>query len=132
MCGSTPKDGYDLRKKYPAQGLERYLQLDWKPRSLKLSAARQRQLLKRAASENGFGSQPEARRYVRDEFGVGYRQGGICWLFQRLKITAKEPRPPKINASAEEQAASKKTLPGESPASRFIFRTKGVSERAPS
>ncbi len=110
VCGITPKHGYDLWKKYREKGLERYLQLDWKPRSSKLSAEQQRQLLERAASENGFGSQKEARRYVQDEFGVGYTQSGVCLLFQRLRIKAKEPRPLNIKAAPEEQAAYKKTL----------------------
>ena len=113
VCGITPKHGYDLWKKYQAQSLEPYLRLNWKPRVSKLSAAQQRQLLERAASKNGFGSQQEARRYLRDEFGASYTQGGVCLLFQRLKIKAKEPRPRNTKASPEVQAAYKKTLRGE-------------------
>ncbi len=110
VCGITPKHGYELWRKYRVQGLDKYVQLDWKPRVSKLSAEQQRQLLKRAASENGFGSQQQARRYMQDEFGVSYTQGGVCLLFQRLKIKAKEPRPLNIKASAAEQTAYKKTL----------------------
>lgn len=113
VCGISPKHGYDLWKKYQAQSLEPYLRLNWKPRVSKLSAAQQRQLLERAASKNGFGSQQQARRYLRDEFGAGYTQGGVCLLFQRLKIKAKEPRPRNTKASPEVQAAYKKTLRGE-------------------
>jgi transposase len=109
ICGITPKHGYDLWKKYREQGLEQYLQLDWKPRRSKLSDEQQAQLLERAATENGFGSQAEALAYLQNEFAVSYTQGGVCLLFQRLKIKAKEPRPRNTKASAEDQAGYKKT-----------------------
>jgi len=113
LCGITPKHGYDLWKKYRQQGLTKYLQLNWKPRASKLSLQQQAQLLERAATANGFGSQAEAREYLQSEFAVSYTQGGVCLLFQRLKIKAKEPRPRNQKAVAEEQAAYKKTLPRE-------------------
>jgi transposase len=89
--------------------LEQYLQLDWKPRRSKLSDEQQAQLLERAATENGFGSQAAALAYLQNEFAVSYTQGGLCLLFQRLKIKAKEPRPRNTKASAEDQAGYKKT-----------------------
>lgn len=109
ICGITPKHGYDLWKKYREQGLEQYLQLDWKPRRSKLSGEQQAKLLERAATENGFSSQAEALAYLQNEFAVAYTQGGVCLLFQRLKIKAKEPRPRNRRAVAEEQAEYKKT-----------------------
>ncbi len=110
ICGITPKHGYDLWRKYLEHGLSTYLQLNWKPRQSKLNGEQQRKLLVRASSENGFGSQAEARQYLRDEFGVSYTQGGVCLLFQRLRIKAKEPRPVNRQASLEEQTEYKKTL----------------------
>ena len=112
VCEVTPKHGYHLWHKYRTQGLERYARLNWKPRSSKLSVGEQTELLERAASGNGFGSQREARRYLQDQFGVSYTQGGVCLLFQRLRIKAKEPRPLNIKASPEEQSAYKKTFSG--------------------
>jgi len=91
VCGITSKHGYDLWKKYRDKGLSDYLRLEWKPRRAKLSDQQQRKLVERAATENGFGSQAEARRFVQDEFGVGYTQGGVSLLFSRLKIKAKVP-----------------------------------------
>lgn len=93
ICGITPKHGYALWKKYQVKGLDEYLRFDWKPRVSKLSVEQQCQLLKRAATANGFASQTEARDYVQSEFGIGYTQGGVSLLFQRLKIKAKQPRP---------------------------------------
>lgn len=113
MCGMTPKHGYDLWHKYRAQGLSERLRLNWKPRRAKLSDEQQSKLRTRASTNNGFGSQQEARRFVQDEFGVSYTQGGISLLFQRLKIKAKEPRPRNAKASVEAQAAYKKSLPNE-------------------
>lgn len=110
ICGITPKHGYDLWHKYQNQGLEAYLRLDWKPRQSKLSAEQQRKLLERATTDNGFGSQDEARRFLRDEFDVRYTQAGISILFSRLKIKSKEPRPQNKKASLEEQREYKKTL----------------------
>lgn len=110
-CGITPKHGYDLWRKYLEQGLSSYLRLDWKPRQSKLNDEQQRKLLARASSQNGFGSQVEARQYLRDEFGASYTQGGVCLLFQRLRIKAKQPRPLNHKASLGEQIEYKKTLP---------------------
>jgi transposase len=112
VCGITSKHGYDLWKKYRDKGLSDYLRLEWKPRRAKLSDQQQRKLVERAATENGFGSQAEARRFVQDEFGVGYTQGGVSLLFSRLKIKAKVPRPRNKKAVAEEQSEYKKTLSG--------------------
>lgn len=113
ICGITPKHGYDLWHKYRDKGLREYLQMDWKPRQSKLSVEQQRKLLERASTDNGFGSQGEARRFLQDEFNVCYTQGGISPLFSRLKIKAKEPRPQNKKASVEEQAEYKKTLSGD-------------------
>ncbi len=110
VCGITPKHGYDLWHKYRDKGLSEYLHLNWKPRSSKLSDEQQSRLLERASTENGFGSQGEARRFLQDEFAVSYTQGGVSLLFGRLKIKAKEPRPLNKKASREEQAEYKKTL----------------------
>lgn len=110
VCGITPKHGYDLWRKYQGRGLDEYLRLDWKPRRAKLSDAQQARLLERAGTENGFGSQGAARRFLQDEFNVYYTQGGVSHLFQRLKIKAKVPRPKNQKTSDEEQAAYKKTL----------------------
>lgn len=113
ICGITPKHGYDLWKKYREKGLEALLRLDWKPRQSKLNPEQQATLLKEAATDNGFGSQAEARDYLESEFAVSYTQGGVCLLFQRLKIKAKAPRPRNIRAVVEEQIEYKKTLPAE-------------------
>jgi transposase len=110
ICGITPKHGYDLWHKYRDKGLSEYLRLNWKPRRAKLSDEQQSKLLERVATFNGFGSLREARRFLQDEFNVSYTQGGVSLLFSRLKIKAKEPRPLNIKASAEEQAAYKKSL----------------------
>ncbi|MGI9055625.1 MAG: helix-turn-helix domain-containing protein [Pyrinomonadaceae bacterium] len=67
-------------------------------------------LLKRSSEENGFGSQREVIKYLHDEFAVCYTQPGICLLFQRLKIKAKEPRPENKKADKEAQMEYKKTL----------------------
>lgn len=110
VCGITAKHGYDLWHKYRDKGLSEYLQLKWKPRQAKLSLKQQTRLLERAASENGFGSQQEAQRFLKDEFDVCYTQGGVSLLFSRLKIKAKEPRPLNKKSSLEEQAEYKKTF----------------------
>ena len=110
ICGLTPKHGYALWKKYREKGLAEYLRFDWQPRRSKLSPEQQAKLLARAGTDNGFGSQSEARDYLESEFAVTYTQGGVCLLFQRLKIKAKTPRPRSIQAAAEEQVAYKKIL----------------------
>jgi transposase len=113
MCGITSKHGYDLWHKYRDQGLEKYLQLEWKPRRSKLSDEQQAQLIKQVTEENGFASQQQARQFIADEFHLEYTQAGVSLLFARLKIKAKMPRPKNKKASSEEQAEYKKTLPGE-------------------
>ncbi|MDQ4119921.1 MAG: winged helix-turn-helix domain-containing protein [Acidobacteriota bacterium] len=111
VCGITPKHGYDLWRKYRDKGLEKYVQLDWKPRRSKLSDEQQEKLIKQVTEENGFASQQEARRFLLDEFNQEYTQAGVSMLFARLKIKSKMPRPKNQKASAEEQTEYKKTLP---------------------
>lgn len=108
--GISPKHGYDLWHLYREKGLDKLLELNWKPRLSKLSAEQQSALLLRASQENGFGSQAEAIKYVADEFGISYTQGGVCLLFQKLKIKAKEPRPENKRADKNKQSEYKKTL----------------------
>lgn len=113
ICGITPKHGYDLWKKYQTKGFDALLEFNWKPRQSKLLPEQQAQLLERAALNNGFASQSEAVSYLENEFGVSYTQSGVCLLFQRLKIKAKQPRPQNRRASPEEQLEYKKTFSGE-------------------
>ena len=113
ICGITPKHGYALWKKYREQGIEAFLTFDWQPRRSKLNPEQQAQLLERAATDNGFASQAEARDYLKKEFAACYTQGGVCLLFQRLKIKAKVPRPRNRQAVEEEQRAYKKTFSAE-------------------
>jgi len=113
VCGITSKHGYQLWKKYQNEGLNQYVRLNWKPRRSKLSAEQQSKLRERAGTDNGFGSQREAQRFLDDEFAVSYTQGGISLLLSRLKIKAKVPRPRNRKAVAEEQSEYKKTLSGE-------------------
>lgn len=82
-------------------------------RAARLTAAQQAKLLERAARENGFGLQREAMNYLEEEFGIRYTQGGVCVLFQRLKIKAKVARPRNTRAVVEEQSEYKKTLRSE-------------------
>ena len=80
---------------------------------MRLSPEQQAQLHERASEENGFASQREAIKYLQDEFAIAYTQPGVCLLFQRLKIKAKEPRPENKKADKEAQTEYKKTLPQE-------------------
>ena len=110
ICGISAKHGYQLWKKYREKGLQEYLRFDWKPRSPKLSPEQLAKLLKRAESNNGFGSQTQAQAYLESEFDVSYTQGGVSLLFRRLRIKAKQPRPRNKRSSSSEQAEYKKTL----------------------
>ncbi len=47
--------------------------------------------------------------FLHQEFSVSYTQAGVCLLFQRLKIKAKEPRPENIKAEKAAQDGYKKT-----------------------
>ena len=109
--GITAKRGYEWWDVYKEKELDGYLQLHYKPRRARLSKEQQAKLLLRSSADNGFGSQREAIKYLRDEFGVSYTQSGVCLLFQRLKIKAKEPRPENRKADQEAQTEYKKTLP---------------------
>lgn len=111
--GITPKRGYEWWNLYKEKKLNQYLRLNYKPRRARLSDEQQEKLIKRASAENGFASQAQAKKYLADEFEVSYTQAGICLLFQRLKIKAKQPRPENIGADKEAQTEYKKTLPPE-------------------
>ncbi len=111
--GITAKRGYEWWDLYKEKELDGYLQLHYKPRRVRLSPEQQAQLHERASKDNGFASQREAIKYLQDEFAIAYTQPGVCLLFQRLKIKAKEPRPANKKADKEAQTEYKKTLPGE-------------------
>ena len=111
--GITAKRGYQWWDLYKEKELDGYLQLHYKPRRVRLSPEQQAQLHERASEENGFASQREAIKYLQDEFAIAYTQPGVCLLFQRLKIKAKEPRPENKKADKEAQTEYKKTLPKE-------------------
>ena len=91
IIGITAKCGYQWWDLYKEKELDGYLQLHYKPRRVRLSPEQQAQLHERASEENGFASQREAIKYLQNEFAIGYTQPGVCLLFQRLKIKAKEP-----------------------------------------
>lgn len=110
MVGISPKRGYEWWDLYRNKPLEQYLQLNYKPRRARLSAGQQAQLVRRAATGNGFASQAEARQYLADEFQLAYTQAGVCLLLGRLKIKAKAPRPANEKADRNEQAEYKKTF----------------------
>jgi len=113
IIGITAKCGYQWWDLYKEKELDGYLQLHYKPRRVRLSPEQQAQLHERASEDNGFGSQREAIKYLQDEFAIAYTQPGVCLLFQRLKIKAKEPRPENKKADKEAQTEYKKTLSGE-------------------
>lgn len=108
ILGITEKYGYDLWKKYKSEGLDKYLQLNYRANRAKLNPNQKAGLVKRAGE--GFDSQTQAGEFIKDEFGVSYTQQGISLLFQRLKIKAKVIRPFNIKADIEEQREYKKTL----------------------
>ncbi len=111
--GITAKRGYEWWDLYKEKELDEYLQLHYQARPVRLSSEQQAKLLKRSSEDNGFGSQREVIKYLQAEFGLSYTQPGVCLLFQRLKIKAKEPRPENKKADQEAQTEYKKTLPKE-------------------
>lgn len=108
FLGLQEKQGYEWWKLYQRQGLSEYLKLHYQANNAKkLKVEEEVQLLKKA--EAGFGSQKEAREYMRQEFGVEYTQQGISDLFQHLKIKKKVLRPFNVKANKQEQIEYKKT-----------------------
>lgn len=108
FLGYSAKQGYQLWKKYRAEGLSGYLQLHYRANHKKLAVGQEEFLAARA--EAGFSSQKEVKELIRAEFGVSYTQQGISDLLHRLKIKKKVPRPFNIKADAAAQAAYKKSL----------------------
>lgn len=107
ILGMTNKHGYDLWKKYKAEGLGSYSRLNYRANRAKLDVRRKARLSERA--DEGFASQSEAREFIEKEFEVSYTQQGISLLLQRLKIKLKVVRPFNIKADESEQRAYKKT-----------------------
>jgi transposase len=108
FLGYSSKQGYQLWKKYKAEGLSGYLELKYQANHKKLNCEQEEYLLKKA--EEGFSSQKEVRELILEKFGVSYTQQGISDLFQRLKIKKKVPRPFNLKADKEVQAEYKKSL----------------------
>ena len=68
----------------------------------------QRQALVARAASGAFRTYDEARTWVEQTFGVGYRYKGIHALLTRLGIHPKVPRPQAAKADPAAQAAWKK------------------------
>ena len=111
LIGISPKHAYQLWEWYGERAFEDYLRLNYKAGKSKLSGQQLQHSIKRAADGTGFGSQQEVREFINQEFSVSYTQGGVCLLFQRLKIKAKTVRPENVNADKAAQGEYKKTLP---------------------
>jgi len=59
--------------------------------------------LKAKVEEGEFKTIWEAMEWVKDEFGVTYRYWGMRWVFKRLRLKKKVPRPQNPKASKEKQ-----------------------------
>ena len=109
ILGISSKHGYQLWNWYKAKDFEQYLRLNYRPGEGKLSSQQKALLIEKASDGRGFASQQEVRRFLKEEFQVSYTQAGVCLLFQRLKIKAKQPRPSNVKADKQAQAEFKKT-----------------------
>jgi transposase len=67
-----------------------------------LTVEQQRQVCARAAT-GAFRTAAEVRRWVAEQFGVAYTEGGMYALLRRLKIGPKVPRPSNPRADRAEQ-----------------------------
>jgi len=68
--GITAKRGYEWWALYRKKELDAYLTLHYKARRSRLSVEQQAVLMKRARTDNGFGSQSEVIEYLSNEFAV--------------------------------------------------------------
>jgi transposase len=109
ILGMSAKHGYQLWKKYQAEGLVKYLQLNYQPKQSRMGAEAEQKLMARAEA-GGFSSQLEAQAYIEQEFGIKYTQQGISHLFGRLQMKAKVVRPFNIKADRQAQAEYKKSF----------------------
>lgn len=68
----------------------------------------QRARLSAQSATGAFRTAAEARRWVRETFGVTYSEGGMYALLGRLRVHPKVPRPVNPKADLAEQDAWKK------------------------
>lgn len=69
---------------------------------------RQQELLVERASLGEFRTYEEARRWVEEEWGIGYRYKGMYALLARVGVRPKVPRPAAEKADPEAQEAWKR------------------------
>jgi transposase len=69
--------------------------------------------LKAKVEQGEFKTIWEAVKWVKDEFKVEYSYWGMRWVFKRLKLKKKVPRPQNPKASVEKQQAWKESGLGE-------------------
>lgn len=67
--------------------------------------------LEEAMKAGRIASLKQAQRFLNDRFSIAYTVAGLSDLFQRKKIKLKTGRRRHVEASAEAQAAFKKTVP---------------------
>lgn len=61
-------------------------------------------------TESGIYTQEQAAEFIEKQYGVKYKQSGICRLFKRLKIKLKTGRPQNIQQDEAAKESFKKTL----------------------
>ena len=98
-----------LWQQYVRRGLGGLTQTGFAHNFGKLSACQIAQLIQYLRQDQ-VTTLEQAQAFIRSSFQVEYTIGGICLLFQRLKIKNKTARPVNIRKQEQQAEAFKKTL----------------------
>ncbi len=109
VVGYSDKHGWEIWKKYLAEGLAGYARLNYLRQKRGKLTYEQEAQVNSAAAAAGFASQTEVQTYIFEQFGVNLVRANVSKLLQRLEVTAKVPRPRNRHTSEEEQTEYKKT-----------------------
>ena len=93
---------YQLWKRYEAKGLSALSKYPYKGTSPRLDKEQQQQFVASLAKDN-ISSLWEAAALLKEQTGIGYTIGGMCYIMKRLGIKKKTGRPCHIH---KDQAAS--------------------------
>jgi len=109
MIGLKRRQSQMLWKNYKEQGLQKYLNNNYKGSWSKLSSAQQARLVQRL-DQDDIPSPQQLIDWLKAETGMGYTQAGISGLLARLKVKLKTGRPVNVRKDQCGEASFKKTL----------------------
>lgn len=110
LIGLKGRQSQRLWQQYALGGMPALMKKNQQGYWGQLSSVEQGRLLNYLKGDRTI-TQEQAAEWIRGQYGVGYTQAGIHYLFKRLKVKLKTGRPSNVHQDEAGMEDFKKTLP---------------------